>query len=313
MKHIYKNALAGLFVLTFSHTGTAQETATIPFEIGPRSHILIPVSINGSEQKTFVLDTGASITVINSERQDAFSIDETAAINAQAEGVSSMYDIRLVKLDEISLSPELTLKNVGEVALMDTSQFEGEPESDTFMPMWGILGFNFFKNYDLTINYKDQTLGFADHLDQDQCSALPGQEFELMMGASIAFDMVVNGAIVKAFLDTGSPRSMMNLSAATALNGQPIPEEYDHQAAPKTTGHQQTGHSGEEEKFGTATIDKMETGQETFSENSLIEIVNVPVFATFGLANKPAMIIGNDLLVDKEIRISYSCQKISFA
>ena len=269
MKYIYKNALAGLLVLTFTQTGTAQETPKIPFEIGPRSHILIPVSINGSERKTFVLDTGASLTIINSERQDAFSIDETSAINAQAEGVSDMYDITLVKLDEISLSPELTLKNVGEVALMDTSRFEGEPGSDTYMPMWGILGFNFFKNYDLTINYKDQTLGFADHLDQDQCSALPGQEFDLMMGASIAFDMVVNGVVVKAFLDTGSPSSMMNLSAANALNGQPVPAEYDLQAAPETPGHQQTGLSGDVEKFGTATIDKMETGQETFSRGQL--------------------------------------------
>jgi predicted aspartyl protease len=105
---------------------------------------------NNGQSFNFLIDTGATLSVIDSNALDKLAYTKVETIGS-AYGVDG--NIIPVEYARIELNHENT-KFVDEFQIMRVNGFDNIKESDK-IEIVGILGSTFLKRYDFTINYKD--------------------------------------------------------------------------------------------------------------------------------------------------------------
>jgi predicted aspartyl protease len=105
---------------------------------------------NNGQSFNFLIDTGATLSVIDSNALDKLAYTKVETIGS-AYGVDG--NIIPVEYARIELNHENT-KFVDEFQIMRVNGFDNIKKSDK-IEIVGILGSTFLKRYDFTINYKD--------------------------------------------------------------------------------------------------------------------------------------------------------------
>jgi predicted aspartyl protease len=119
----------------------------IRFRISPkRPLLLVEVEVNGLGPFKFILDTGASSSVITPDTAKAAGVQPTGK-SPIAVGAGGRVKAGLAKLKTLRLAPH-TVRNL-EVALMDLDGVEKR----LGVRIAGIIGYNFLRNYVVTIDY----------------------------------------------------------------------------------------------------------------------------------------------------------------
>ena len=158
MKHILT-----FLTLFISINATCQEV--IPFELKEDNRIYLKVSVNQSDSLNFVFDLGANITVLNKTRlkQNRIKITFDSIVSNQGtNGVSN---------EEISKNNFIKIENkiYYDIYILGLSY----PNSDI---LDGIIGWNFFKDKTVRLNYESKELTIYDELpdlsDTYNCSKL---------------------------------------------------------------------------------------------------------------------------------------------
>lgn len=240
------------------------------FEAGRRGHILVPVSVNGMEARPFAVDTGATLTVLDS-REFAVLVNDDArpAANAHAQGAHGANLARLTDVDSIKFWQ--TERRNQQVALMTLSDLTPGKVPD----FAGVLGLPFLKRYRVDLNYPERRLALYD-LD----GALPHCEIcvsdrevpiKPLIGGLPSVLVTINGVKMTALLDTGASRTILNEAAISAL------------------GLEEAG-SGE--AIGSASI---QLGSLPARDHEVSRI-DLPVFRALRLDGQPAAILGIDYL-----------------
>lgn len=144
------NILSLLFIFS-SITSIAQEI--IPFELKDDNRIYIKASINKSDTLNMVFDLGANITVINKTRMQSKKVNinfDTIVSNVGGNGISN---------ETKSLNNQVSLGKYQrkEMEVLGISY----PEEDI---LDGIIGWNFFENKKVMINYESEELLIYDKL-----------------------------------------------------------------------------------------------------------------------------------------------------
>jgi predicted aspartyl protease len=125
-------------------------SATVAFRVADQSRplILLPVLVSGEGPYTFVLDTGASLTMVAEKLSSALGLP--AGAEADGVGAGGMLPVSICTLDELAIAGE-RLHDV-EVAVGDLSAVEAAAgvESD------GVLGYNVLSLFAVTIDYGPQ-------------------------------------------------------------------------------------------------------------------------------------------------------------
>lgn len=105
---------------------------------------------NNGQSFNFLIDTGATLSVIDSN-----ALDKLAYTKVETTGNAYGVDGNIVPVEyaRIELNHEKT-KFVDEFQIMRVDAFDNIKESDK-IEIVGILGSTFLKRYDFTINYKD--------------------------------------------------------------------------------------------------------------------------------------------------------------
>ena len=105
---------------------------------------------NNGQSFNFLIDTGATLSVIDSN-----ALDKLAYTKVETTGNAYGVDGNIVPVEyaRIELNHEET-KFVDEFQIMRVDAFDNIKESDK-IEIVGILGSTFLKRYDFTINYKD--------------------------------------------------------------------------------------------------------------------------------------------------------------
>jgi len=113
--------------------------------------VLVPAYVNGRGPHTFVLDTGASATVLSPELAAALRIETVAA--EPMTGAGGILQATLGRASSIM---------VGEAALEDIAVMVADFLADlgrvVEAPLDGILGYNFLRHFRVTIDYPASTL-----------------------------------------------------------------------------------------------------------------------------------------------------------
>jgi clan AA aspartic protease (TIGR02281 family) len=131
------------------------QTANISFRINTRAPlILIDGVVNGDTAVRFVVDTGASTTVISSEVATRARVTIKKR-RAKAIGADGSQSAKIATLTSLSVG-KIRVANLG-AAVMDL----GSLNHATRLNIGGILGFNFLKRYTTTINYAQRTIRFV--------------------------------------------------------------------------------------------------------------------------------------------------------
>jgi predicted aspartyl protease len=114
--------------------------------------ILIPVSVSGRGPYTFVLDTGASLTLLSPALEAELGL--VAGTEADGVGAGGALRVALYTVTDMSVAAQ-RLRDV-EVAVYDLSSVENAVGRS----LDGILGYNFLSHFAVTIDYQQQIVTF---------------------------------------------------------------------------------------------------------------------------------------------------------
>lgn len=161
-----------------------------------KSHaILVKARINNSQNEyTFMLDTGA-LTVIDKKVADELSLKKEVEIDSK-DSSNNTKKTNLVKLESLSIG-DIKVQNCG-AAIMDVSSKFGVD---------GIIGSNFMRYFQVTIDYLHYTVLFTDGMKHRIAGA--GEQMipinlDMKWGFAPVIKCIVDGDQVDAIIDTGA-------------------------------------------------------------------------------------------------------------
>lgn len=262
------------------------------FTSSPRGHVLVPVSIDGSESLVFVLDTGAGKTVVTPKLVVKLGLEEERAEREVIRGIHGETENAVVNVQSIAVG-ELHVADIQAIVLNLDHITHGNWHVD------GILGMDFLSQFDVRLDFGANRVSFYSAAsDRSNCVACPagidGIGFETIDPGFIVLPATVDATPVNAVLDTGSGHSGLNLKAATALGV----------ALPSMPAGAQAGHG-----FGLQT-GPVRVGDTTVSERTALHVMDHPVTEALGLADQPTMLMGTDQLKGRVVTICYGLGRL---
>jgi Aspartyl protease/Tetratricopeptide repeat len=188
---------------------------------------LISISVNGSEELNFIIDTGGSDIILDKEVATKLNLPLFGSVTGTFAG-SRKAPVELSKAESIRIG-DLLVKNVP-LQIMNTKPYSqvagGKPVS-------GILGTVFFYHFITTLDYKNGQLIFADKKQ----GAMPGKCESLPFWMASTHIMVTPGYVNKyaeplmLFVDTGlamsgvgftCPESTLTLADLKPIQGEAV-------------------------------------------------------------------------------------------
>ena len=139
----------------FRFTSEDGESArNIPFELNS-NHIYLQVRVNDSEPLWFILDTGASVSVIAEERAEALGLELKGELEGRGAGEKSV-DVAFIKGVSFQL-PDVELRDqtVAAISLKALEPYEGRAID-------GVLGYDFLSRFVVEIDYAHRLLHLYD-------------------------------------------------------------------------------------------------------------------------------------------------------
>ncbi|MDO8967719.1 MAG: aspartyl protease family protein [Algoriphagus sp.] len=182
----------------------------IPF-YSSNSLIILPVSINGSESINFLVDTGVRSNILFSKTLgDALGLDYTRRLSIAGADGSTVIMAQVSPINTLDLGPI-----VGRMqSLLVLEQDFFELESVIGVPVYGIIGYEFFKFNPVKINYDE---GFLEFYRENSIKWKPPfyRKFDMAIEDSKAYiEAKINqksGPKIKAklLIDTGANHGLL--------------------------------------------------------------------------------------------------------
>jgi predicted aspartyl protease len=238
--------------------------------------IVAAVMINGRGPFRFMLDTGATRTVLASSTVAKLGLPTPASDRIRVRGVNGLTTVPLVHVASVA-SGTLQIRDLS-APVLSGAVLEG---------IDGILGMDGLAGKRLTADFvRDQVLISTSSGDeQPALYALHGrfvsQRLLLVQGR-------INGIATAAVIDTGAAHSLGNEALLAALaHGQPVAHASARDGVIDATDTVQAGTARRIPtlQFGTAGINNL---QVLFGDYG--------VFKSWGLQGKPALLLGMDVL-----------------
>ncbi|MGE5605590.1 MAG: aspartyl protease family protein, partial [Bacteroidota bacterium] len=176
-----------------------------PFEY-INGYLFVKVKINDLEHEyRFLLDTGASITVVNPRIAAALCFKKTAEMEVRDGFISKKADV--VRIEELNLG-EITVENCGAV-IFDM----GKIEADLALKIDGIIGSNFLSLFVVRIDYSKKELVFTANSDGIDDEIEKGHRIPLVKETTgLVFAPLTIAGVespFKAEIDTGATASLL--------------------------------------------------------------------------------------------------------
>ncbi len=229
--------------------------------------LLVSAKLDG-QQRTMVLDTGASITSI--------STATAAELGVEIKGEMAINDHLTAKLGVLkSLSIGLAEHADVTVAIVDLPNAR-----DSAVKFDGIIGLDVLARHDVVLDFNHRTIALYPPGTTVMNTRGPTMaRIELQHGSHglMMFDVTFgNHAPIPAILDLGAPTSVINGPAAAALGV----------------------------KRPAFRPPPLDVGGVALGTKYML-IRDLPTFQRFGLADRPAVLLGSDVFKGKALVIAY--------
>ncbi len=164
-------------------------------------HIYIPATVNGKKEAWFILDSGASGSVLDDDLADDLDLPSVGTIPTR--GIGGFDEANLVRVDSFSIGSLLLQNQV--CGDFDMSGVASEaPSGDTF---GGVLGFDFISRFPLLVDYRDSMITVYN---PDQFTPPDG-------GMEVPFEFESNVPRIKAELNGIPGDFIVDLGNASGL------------------------------------------------------------------------------------------------
>jgi predicted aspartyl protease len=240
--------------------------------------LTIPVHIAGKGPFRFVVDTGADRTVLADDVAAALGL--IRGVPVSVEGIARTVDAQTVRLDELTFGSEVV------------SALEAPVLPHAWLEADGFLGLNAIDKRRVAFDFRGQRLAITgSHHLQLVNIVRPDENVVSVDGYSgrlRAVNCRVDGVHAYAFIDSGAEVSVGNTALLNALL-----EQSPGYATAETA--QLTGVTGGYVIGSVTKVHQVHLGGFSFSDDGLV-IADLQVFELWGLAGRPALFIGMDVL-----------------
>ncbi|MET0269485.1 MAG: retroviral-like aspartic protease family protein [Sphingomonas sp.] len=268
--------------LMLSSSLAAAAGATVPLSVAETGHVTVPVTIDGKGPFQFVIDSGAEGTAVYARFADEQRL-ATAPSSETLVGQTGTADVALVPLRTLALDGFVS-RDISAVRLADRG--DG-------LALDGIVGLDVLGDKTVDFDFRRRRVSLrADIAGRPRPGGIAATR---MLGGLLAIPVEVNGARGLAVIDTGARETRVNHRFA--------------QAAGLVADAGQAGGTIYGATNAAVEMASARTRDVTFAGVTLrdrsIRIVDLPVFAQFGLADRPAMLLGADYLADQRMVIDF--------
>lgn len=272
--------------------------AVIPRQTSDIGHIVVETRLNGIGPFQFVIDTGASISVIYEHARARIGIEPIPNIKVQVFGIGGSGLFPLAEVAELRVGNEQW--NDARVALLpDTSPIAARVD--------GILGVDFLSRYAVLYARREQVLLlYPRELVSDRSyqgwDGVTLRQLRVGEGNAAVFvlDMHIDAQQIPAVFDLGASASLMNRRGARALDvlvrrPSAVPEIH--------------GISGSTEVLAELRVWRLRINNSIW-RNRVFLVGEFPIFETLGLERSPAAIAGADLFGKRDFIVDFTRRRL---
>jgi predicted aspartyl protease len=268
----------------------------VPLFVHDSGHLFVPLDI-GEQTFEFIVDTGASFTVISPQTQAALQIlpvNAEGSVAAGADGQGMMLSIVTLPLVRIA-GNELT---DAQAAVMPMDHIADPLQQ----PVSGVLGQNILAQFRVELDLQQDTLTLSDPsngwLPSDSWT-IPFDFFDVAPIMRL-FVVAPDGQRIPAVFDSGAGATILNHAAATSLGAVIDPHAEPSQA---------TGASDALLHLTRADLKTLQIAGLRMHPSE-VYISDLGIFDQLGVENGPAIILGVDLFDGRLLTLDYQSQTL---
>jgi hypothetical protein len=269
----------------------------VPLTITGRGTVLVPVAIGDRPVRPFVLDTAASITALTPATADEVGV-------VTSDRTITVYDSR-------GTNPEASLAMVPSLAV-GTARHARRQVAVVHLPAGhdvdgtfdGILGLDVLREHDVVVDFSRNVLGLHP---RGNLAGAPAAAAMARAGFRHGRDELLQLEVgldrserIAAILDLGSQVTVLNTAAAELLDPAPM-IDIDR----TITGMTLAGPDGTDLR----SVREIRVGDLALRYRYVV-VADLPIFARFGLADRPAIILGADLFAGRAVAIAFADRAI---
>ena len=190
-----------------SQTEPASHIVTAKIKVDELAMIIVPVSINGSAPYDFLLDTGASKTIVDQKLADELALPRVTEKNVS--GMLGSAKMSVVHIDSLSVAGATVAG--GEI-------FSSDHVPTVTGKVRGVLGEDFLRNFDLLIDYRHQNIHLESPLGS-MAAAAGGEHLPLQLTGELHGRPTGNRLVVCGHIPElgNKPMSLLLDSGANSL------------------------------------------------------------------------------------------------
>lgn len=255
----------------------------------------VPVSINGSVPQPFIVDTGAERSVVS--RQLAGTL-----------GLSPGPQITLTTMTGSSRVPTVVVPSLSVGPVRDRRAFNAPALEARHMGAHGLLGIAQLRTHMVSIDFEKREMAVRpSRAEHGKSHDVPKGAEEIVitaksrLGQLIVTEATFEGARITVVLDTGSQISMGNMALQRRLNRVTL-------RGPITM----TSVTGEKLTMNYHIAGRVRIGGVAM-RGLPVAFADIPPFERFGLADRPALMLGMDALrAFRRVEIDFPARKVRF-
>ena len=192
-----------------------EKSVTIPFQYAA-GEIIINVGINGKSNFAFVVDTGATQSLVDSSQAPQLGKIETSDLSITTG--SGSVPMGYMKIDSLTLGT-LDFKAIP-VAVADLSALRFIPGKK----ITGLLGANILRQFVITFDFPKQTLTLSNpdnRMDNENATILSAKPS--LGGSALMIEGELDGKKLDCLIDTGAAYSLIPHELAGQIPGKSVP------------------------------------------------------------------------------------------
>ena len=273
-----------LYVLAATAAGAA-----VPVTVATTGHATVPV--NGTfGVRQFVFDTGAEGSAVYAGFADQVGLKQSGSESLQ--GQTGSAEVPLIRLEFLDLDG--TRKGPIEAVRLD-------PRADG-VPLAGIIGLDVFGDRTVDFDFPRRALALLAPGERPSGLNGPGIQATATTGNLLMVPVRIGRTDAVAVIDTGARKTRINWKLGRALGLDP---------AALARGETVQGATNAAIETGATRVRDVRLGHRALSDAPVL-VADLPVFAAFGVADKPAIILGLDWLDQTRLVIDFPARLVWF-
>lgn len=258
-------------------------------EIAPTGHVTVPVKGEFGTQQ-FVFDTGAEGTAVYRDFADSAGLPLAGTESLQ--GQTGVTDVPLVELRVIELD------GVWKGAIKASKL----PERADGISLAGIVGLDVFGDRTIDFDLPRKRLSLLPSGDRPGRLRSQPIRASTTTGMLLTIPVVIGDVTATAVIDTGARKTRFNWALGQRLGWDPNK---------LSDGDTIQGATNKPVVTKSTTVPNVRLGDRRL-ENAPALVADLPVFEAFGVADRPAIILGLDWLESTRMVIDFPARLIWF-